>query len=162
MRYLPLFIQTFKLYSPRKREAAEKLNLQYRSYEEITDIPDRMRWCRHHLGLMQKEVAEHIGVTEAQYMDYETGYAACIPSETADKLAAFYQIPVDNLLDDYNRFIYCGQGQALLSHRQKLGMKKKPYARMLGVEPNLYRMWEAEKKRVSRKSWEKYLRQKLK
>ena len=110
---------------------------------------------------MQKEVAEHIGISEDQYTHYETGYAACIPKEMADKLAVFYQIPVDDLLDDYNLFLYYGQGQALLKHRQKLGMKKKPYARLLGVEPNLYRMWESEKKQVSRKSWEKYLQQTL-
>lgn len=158
MRYRPLFVQTFKLYSPRKREDAEKLNFKYKSYEEITDIHDRMRWCRHSSGLMQKEVAAHIGIPESQYTDYETGYAVCIPKETADRLAALYNIPVDDLLDDYNRFLYYGQRQALLSHRQKLNLKKKPYARMLDVEPNLYRMWEAEKKQVSRKSWEKYLK----
>ena len=162
MRYLPLFIHTFTLYSPRKREDAEKLNFRYRNYEEITDIPDRMRWCRHHLGLLKKDVAEHIGISESQYSHYETGHADHIPKETADKLAAFYHIPVNDLLDDYNHFLYHGQGQALLAHRKKLGMKKKPYARMLGVEESLYRAWESEKKQVSRKSWEKYLRQILK
>lgn len=107
---------------------------------------------------MQKEVAAHIGISEIMYGDFETGHVSYLPKDIADKLAEFYHIPVDDLLDDYNRFLYYGQGQVLLAHRKKLGMKKKPYARMLGVEPNLYRMWEAEKKQVSRKSWEKYLR----
>lgn len=91
------------------------------------------------------------------YGDFETGHVSYLPKDIADKLAEFYHIPVDDLLDDYNRFLYYGQGQALLSHRKKLGMKKKPYARMLGIEPNLYRIWESEKKQVSRKSWNKYL-----
>ncbi len=74
MRYAPLYIHTFRLIAPRKLLEAELFNQQYNHYEEIDNVPDRLRWCRHHMGLMQKEVAEQIGITRGHYIDFETGY----------------------------------------------------------------------------------------
>lgn len=45
---------------------------RYRRYEDIASIPDRLRWRRHELGLLQKEVAAKIGVTRAVYTSLET------------------------------------------------------------------------------------------
>ena len=51
------------------------------------NVPDRLRWCRHHMGLMQKEVAELIGITRGHYIDFEVGYVDHYPKEIVDKLA---------------------------------------------------------------------------
>lgn len=158
VRYAPLYIHRFRLVSPRKLLEAQMLNQQYHSYEEIESIPDRLRWCRHHLGLMQKEVAEQIGISRNQYIEYETGVVDCFPKAVVDKLAALYQIPVEDLLDEFNRFLYYGQGQAIRRHRESLGLGKKPYARFLKLELNSLRTWEAEKKRITKNSWEKYFK----
>lgn len=74
VQYAPLCIHTFRLIAPRKLLEAQQFNQQYHSYEEIQNVPDRLRWCRHHMGLMQKEVAEQIGISRGHYIDYEVGY----------------------------------------------------------------------------------------
>lgn len=133
-------------------------NHKYHSYEEIDNVPDRLRWCRHHMGLIQEEVAEQIGISRIQYIDFESGYIDYYPKEIVDKLSMLYGVPVDDLLDDYNRFLYKGQGKTIQEYRESLGMKKKPFARMLGISPTLLREWEADKKRMNINSWEKYFK----
>ena len=64
----------FRLIAPRKLLEAQLFNQQYQNYEDIPNVQDRLRWCRHHMGLMQKEVAELIGITRGHYIDFEVGY----------------------------------------------------------------------------------------
>lgn len=154
----PLYIHRFRLVSPRKLLEAQQLHQQYRRYEEIRTVPERLRWCRHHLGLMQKEVAERIGISRNSYLAYEMGEADYYPREIVDKLAALYGVPADDLLDDFSRFLYHGQGQTIRKHRESLGLERKPYARLMHIGHNSLRAWETEKKQISRNSWEKYFK----
>ena len=162
VRYAPLCIHSFRLISPRKLLDSEIFNQLYHSYQEIDNVQDRLRWCRHHMGLMQKEVADLIGITRGHYIDFEVGYVDYYPKEIVDKLAALYQVPVDDLLDDYNRFLYQGQGKLIREYRESLGLQKKPFARLIGVDPNLLRAWEADQKRMNINSWEKYFKNLIK
>ena len=125
-------------------------------------MQDSLRWCSNHMGLMQKEVAELIGITRGHYIDFEVGYVDHYPKEIVDKLAELYQVPVDDLLDDYNRFLYKGQGKLIREYRESLGLKKKPFARMLYLHPNTLRKWEEDKKRMNINSWNKYFKDKIK
>ena len=43
----PLFVLSFRLMAPRKLLEAQLFNKQYHSYEDIDNIPDRLRFCRH-------------------------------------------------------------------------------------------------------------------
>ena len=97
-----MYIHSFRLIAPRKLLEAQLFNQQYQNYEDIPNVQDRLRWCRHHMGLMQKEVADLIGITRGHYIDFEVGYVDHYPKEIVDKLAELYQVPVDDLLDDYN------------------------------------------------------------
>ena len=90
-----------------------------------------MRWCRHHLGLMQREVAELIGISRNEYIDLETGSVDYYDREIVDKLAALFKIPSDDLLDDYNRFLYMGQGNVIKAYRERFGLGKKALAELL-------------------------------
>ena len=47
-------------------------------------------------------------------------------------------------------------------YRESLGMKKKPFAKMIGLDPGLLRAWEAEQKQMFRNSWEKYFKELIK
>ena len=147
-----MYIHSFRLIAPRRLLEAQLFNQQYQNYEDIPNVQDRLRWCRHHMGLMQKEVADLIGITRGHYIDFEI----------VDKLAELYQIPVDDLLDDYNRFLYKGQGKMIREYRESLGLKKKQLARLIGVDPNLLRAWEADQKRMNINSWNKYFKDKIK
>ena len=82
----------------------------YHSYSEITNPSDRMRWYRYSLGLLQKDVAAMVGMEEWLYRDLESGnFRRSFSPEIADKLAAFYSIPVKDHLDHHARLFYrCG------------------------------------------------------
>lgn len=153
-----MYIHSFRLIAPRKLLEAQLFNQQYQNYENIPIVQDRLRWCRHHMGLMQKEVAARIGINRGHYMDFEDGYVDCYPKEIVDKLAELYEVPVDDLLDDYNRFLYKGQGRLIQEHRQSLGLGKKAYARLMKIDLKSLRAWESEKKRITKNSWMKYFK----
>lgn len=161
MQYAPLYLLTVRFSSSRKRLDAERINEKYQVYRDISRIPDRLRWCRHHLGLMQKEVAVQLGIARSTYASIEAGTFDFYDKNIVDKLAALYQIPVEDLLDDYNRFLYYGQGRAIKQYRQHLGMNKQELAAFLHLDPSIVYVWEAEKKRVSKRSWKKYFQDKI-
>ena len=160
-KYSPLFVLSFRLMAPRKLLEAQLFNKQYHSYEDIDNIPDRLRFCRHKLGLMQKEVAQIVGIARSTYINLETGKFNGFDKTTADKLAKLYNIPVYDILDDYNRFIAVGQGKLIREHRESLNLGKRPFARALGVDANMIRLWESERKQISLKSWEKYFKNRI-
>ena len=95
------------------------------------------------------------------YINLETGNHNGFDKTVADKLSKLYNIPVQDLLDDYNRFIAVGQGKLIREHRESLNLGKRPYARTLGVEANMIRLWESERKQISLKSWEKYFKDRI-
>ena len=43
-------------------------------------------------------------------------------------------------------------------YRESLGLKKKPFARLTGIDPNLLRAWKADQKQMTIHFLEKYLR----
>ena len=96
VRYAPLCIHTFQLIAPHRLLGAQLFNQQYHSYDEIENVPDRLRWCRHHMRLMQKEVAERIGESRGHYIDFEVGNVDYYPKGIVDRLADLYHIPVDD------------------------------------------------------------------
>lgn len=158
IRYSPLFSFDFHLTSFRRPPEAENCLSRYKNYNEIDNVPDRLRRCRQQMKLTQKEVSELTGISRHKYADYESGVTEYIPKDTADKLAEFYNIPVSDLLDDFNRFRYIGQSKLIKSHRESLGYTLSDFAQLLGVHPKLLKAWESETKQLSRKSWEKYFK----
>jgi transcriptional regulator with XRE-family HTH domain len=113
------------------------------------------------MGLMQKDVAQRVGISRVRYTDMETGAIDHYDKETVDKLAALFGVPPTDFLDDYNRFLYEGQGQKIQKLRQSLGLKKKPFARLLNIEPRLLQAWEAGEKRMTKASWQRYFKGKI-
>lgn len=160
-RYAPLFVHFFRLIAPRKIMEADRFNRQYHSYEEIESIPDRLRWCRHHLGLTQSETAELAGISRMVYMEMEKGVLDCYEKEVVDKLAELFGISPFDLLDDYNRFLYLGQGKMALECRKRSGLSRKAFARSIGAYENSVYCWETEKKHMTKRSWEKYYKDRM-
>ncbi len=127
-------------------------------YENMDNVPDRLRWCRHSRGMLQAEVAAIAGISQAAYMSIECGSTQRIPVHIMDKLASFYGVPITDFMDEYNRFLYDGQANCIRTYRESLGLGKKPFARALGVSIRCIQEWENERKVISQKSWERYFR----
>ena len=158
MRYAPLFIYSIGLGAPRRLLEATRFQQRYCTYEEILNVPDRLRWCRYSKGLMQAEVAEIAGVARAVYMDIECGVTQRVPLEMIKKLADFYHVPMTDFMDEFNRFLYDGQASRIRTYRESLGMGKKPFARMMGIPIRSLQGWESGQKIISFQCWEKYFK----
>ena len=75
-----------------------------------------------------------------------------------EKLAELYDVPVEELLDGYNLFLYKGQGEQIQKIRQGLGLTQKQYAQRLGVSFDHLRKWEQNRVRIYKLTWEKHFR----
>lgn len=158
IRYVLLYIHHFRPYMPHKILEATMMNVTYHSYSEISDIPDKLRWCRHNKGLMQREAAEIAGLSRLVYNCIESGITRHIPLEAVQRLANYYGVSPDDFIDEYTRFCIDGQAQRILAYRNRLGMKKKPFCRYTGIPLTSLREWEKGNKTVSYKCWERYFK----
>ena len=63
--------------------------------------------------------------------------------------------------DLYLTFLEAGQGQQILQLRRKLGLGRKAFAARYGVPLSNLRSWESDRKKMSRRSFERYIRKLL-
>jgi len=151
--YAPLYIHTFRVAQSAEKD---KFLRGAGEYAEIDNVQDRMRWCRLQLGLTQKELAKQLEVTRTVYMNMETGAVAQYPLDVVDKLSKLYDVPITDFLDDYNLFLYRGQGQQLRAFRDKLGLSRKEYAEQIGIALSTLALWENECKVMSKTLWKRH------
>lgn len=154
----PLFIHTFPLLAPHHLLEAEKFNIRFTDPSQITEMSDKLRWYRYKKALLQREVANIIGVDNSTYLHYESGEYEYIPLETMKRIAAIYEISVTDLLDEYNTFLYHGQGEQIKAKRKSLHMTQREYAKYLGVSFGNLQNWEQNSVRMFKRTWEKYFK----
>ena len=152
--FAPLCLHTFRLLAPRRLLEAQLFNQKYRRYEDIISVPDRLRWCRHSKGLTQEEVANAVGIYKQSYAKLELEHKETPSLDKMERLAAFFEIPITDLLDDYNLFLYRGQAQQIRSHRERLGMTVPQFAQHHNIHPSYIYKWENGTTVISRKMWE--------
>ena len=148
----PLYILQVSLASPRTTVEAQAFYRMYHSYADIPNPWDRLRWCRYGLDLLQKEVAAMVGMEEWLYRDLESGaFHRSFTPELADKLAALYSIPVEDILDDYTLFLHRGGGAFLRRYRETKGWNRQQLADHAKVSRTSIRCWESGQKTISQR-----------
>lgn len=155
-KYFPIYIKSFRFSTPHHLVESEKFNIQYADPSRITSTADKLRWYRHKHSLLQKEVAQILGIDRGTYSRYETDENDYYPIEHMDKLAVIYDIPVTELLDDYNLFLYHNQGKQIRAMRLDLGLSQSAYAKILGVPLGTLKNWEQNRVRVFKSTWKKH------
>ena len=116
LKVAPLQILKFPVVLPHKFLDAEKFNLRFSDASEITEIADKLRWYRYQKGLRQRDAADYAGIDRSTYIHYEEAGRDFYPKEHMEKLAELFEVPLEDLLDDYNLFLLRGQGAANQSH----------------------------------------------
>lgn len=107
---------------------------------------------------MQAEVAERVGLTCGAYKNLEAGTMQHLPPDSAQQLAKLYDVPVTDLLDEYNQFLYGGQAVRIRAYRESLGLGKKTFARRMGIPIRSLQAWESGTKVISIKCWERHFK----
>ena len=80
------------------------------------------------------------------------------PLDKLSSLAELFEVPLDYLWDDYNRFLYEGQGQRVRVLRESMGLSRREFADQFGVWTTTVRNWETDSVRMTRQTWEKLFR----
>ena len=161
VRYAPLYITRFALNAPWKQLEAQRFQNKWGSYDQIPSVPDRLRWLRHSRGLMQKEVAEKIGMSHHAYMSIEEGTTRRFGKGMRERLAGFFGVPASDFEDEFNRFCEDGQGSRIQAWRSQTGLNRQAFAERYGIPLQSLKGWENEKRAVTYKSWEKYFKGRL-
>lgn len=69
--------------------------------------------------------------------------------------AEIFKIEADKLLDEYNSFIFRGQGEQVKRKRLETGLSQDEFGKLYGVSKNTVRRWENSSVKMSRKLWER-------
>ena len=147
---------------PHKFQDAEKFNLQFSDFSEITETADKLRWLRYQKCLRQRDVADYAGIYRSTYIHYEEVWKGLLlRRSTWRKLHSFLMSRLKDLLDDYNLFLRNGQGKQIKAIRTKLGLTQREYADKLGVSLGSLKQWEQNRKQIFKSTWEKYFKQSL-
>ena len=117
VKVAPLQILQFPVILPHKFQDAEKFNLQFSDFSEITETADKLRWLRYQKGLRQRDVADYAGIYRSTYIHYEEYGKDFYSPKHMEKIAQLFEVPVDMLLDDYNLFHRKGQGNQIKAIR---------------------------------------------
>ena len=161
LKVAPLQILKFPAVLPHKFLDAEKFNLRFSDASEITEIADKLRWYRYQKGLRQRDAADYAGIDRSTYIHYEEAGRDFYPKEHMEKLAELFEVPLEDLLDDYNLFLLRGQGAQIKAIRQRLGLTQKAYAAQLGVPLQKFKRWEQGNVQIFKSTWERYFKQSL-
>lgn len=152
--YAPFYIHSFRLVQPHLTVDAEKFNIRYTDPSQIDNTPERLRWYRYHRGFLQKQVAQYARIDRSTYCSYEDAGRDYYPIENMKRIAELYGISVVALLDEYNLFLYYGQGDQIKELRKMRDMTQKQYAEYLGVPYGTLKQWERDRVQISKRTWE--------
>ena len=123
----------------------------------LENLPDKLKYYRQKAGLMQKEVADKLGIDRNTYSRYESPTRGRYPEEKLKALAELYGLPQNELSDGYNEFLK-KQGDKIREKRSELGLTQKEFAAKIGTKLANLKRWERNEVAVSREIWEKYFK----
>ena len=110
---------------------------------------------RYQKGLLQRDVADYAGLDRSTYSSYEEAGRDYYPIKKIEKIAELFSIPATELLDDFNLFLYNGQGQQIKDMRRHRKMTQVEFAERLGVPVGTLKAWEQGRVRIFKSTWEK-------
>jgi len=153
-RFAPKYTHRVPLRRARRQCDAALCNLQYRSLKDIPATAEKLRWLRCQRNLFQVEVADYAGLERSTYIGYEEGTRNSYPLDKLAKIAELFGVPVDDLLDEYNRFLARQREKVRLVRRER-GLSQEQFAALLGVSESAVRRWEGGKARMTKGMWER-------
>lgn len=158
IKYSLLYVHSFPFLQAHKLADSEKFNIQFADISQLQTTGDKLRYYRYKKALRQSEVAEHAGICTETYSDYELGARDYYPPDKLKRIAELLEVPLEYLLDDYNRFLYDGQAEQLRAFRKERGPSQSQLAKQLSVALHCVKQWERGKVRMTKPMWERFRR----
>ncbi len=125
--------------------------------DQLVSIADKLRYYRCRKNLFQSEVADYAGIHASTYISYESGNRDYYPIDKMERIATLFEVEVAELLDDYNRFLYAGQGKQIRELRNSMGLTQYQFGKKLGVHGGTVKKWENNRVVIFKSTWEKLI-----
>ena len=155
VQFAPLYIHSFPFLRPHFLAEAERVNIGSDSPEKFDTVADKLRYYRHKKGLLQREVADYVGIERTTYSAYEEDGRDYYPIDVLQRIAEFLEVGVADLLDDYNTFLCNGQARQIKALRDKMKVTQAEFAAHFNVSKEQIKKWEQGKARMTKKFWER-------
>ena len=153
--YLPLYILTFPIGQYYKTVEANVYLNDNPDPKKLKTTAEKLRWFRYKNRMLQIEVAQAIGIDRSTYINYEKSEHRAYPHEKLKLIAKLYSIDFMDLLDEYNMFLYNGQGKQIQALREKMNLNIYEFASLYGVKSTTVENWENESVTISKNTWTK-------
>lgn len=153
--YAPLYIHSFKLVNRSEQEKAFLCNTP--ELGELKSVSDKLKWYRCKNGISQSEVADVIGVDRTTYSRYERNILNAYPIDKLSMIAELFKIDVTALLDEYNLFLYHGQGKQIKKLRKSLELTQSEFAKNIGIPLGTLKKWEQNRIKINKTSYLKII-----
>jgi len=143
VKYAPLYLHTFRL--PKAQPPA---------LASTASVADKLRHNRLRKGLLQREVAEYLGIERTTYTAYEEDRRDYYPFSFLDNISSLFNINVHDLLDEYNAFLHNGQALQLKALREQMDLSQSDFATHFGVTKLQIKRWEKDEIRITKRFWQ--------
>lgn len=153
--HAPLYIHSFPFFRPKRLSESEKFNLRFTNPDFIATTADKLRYYRYRKSLRQSEVAKYAGIDESTYVGYENEEREYYPLDKLAKISELLNVDLKALLDDYNCFLYEGQGRQIRAFRKSMKMTQVEFGKRYGVHGGTVKKWESGKIRLLKSTWER-------
>ena len=153
--YSPLYIHTFRFLSNRHLSGAQKFLYENPDPDKLATVSDKLKWYRYQNGLLQSDVAKAMEIDRTTYSRYEENVLDAYPLDKLEKASELFKTNVTSLLDEYNLFLYNGQGEQIKRLRKSLNLTQSEFAGRLNVSLKTVQRWEQDKVRIQKGTFER-------
>lgn len=155
MTYSPFYIHIFRFLSNRHLSGAQKFLYENPDPDKLAAVSNKLKWYRYQNGLLQSDVAKAMEIDRTTYSRYEENVLDAYPLDKLEKAAGLFKTDVTSLLDEYNLFLYNGQGKQIKRLRKSLNMTRSEFVRRLNVSLKTLQRWEQDKVRIQKGTFER-------
>ncbi|MBQ6180128.1 MAG: helix-turn-helix domain-containing protein [Ruminococcus sp.] len=125
--------------------------------EKLETVSDKLKWYRINSGLLQRNIAKVMEVDRTTYSRYEDNVLERYPLDKLSKAAMLFEIDITSLLDDFNLFLYYGQGKQIKGLRKTLKLTQSQFAKYIKTPLGTLKKWEQNKANIPKTSFQKLL-----
>ena len=155
--FAPLYIHIFCFKIPHHLTRAQTFIHDNPEPDKLDTVSDKLKYYRFQHGLLQKDVADFIGVDRSTYLRYEENILDSYPLDKLSKAAELFKVDVTELLDEYNLFIFNGQGRQIKELRKSMKLTQSEFAKVINSNSGNVKSWEQDKVRIQRNTFDKLL-----
>lgn len=157
IKYSPLFIQTLRFINNRHLTKSQIYLKNNPAPDNLETVSDKLKWYRVNAGFLQRDVAKIMEVDRTTYSRYEDNILEAYPLEKLSKAAELFKIDVSLLLDDYNAFLYNGQGEKIKGLRKAMKLTQSQFAQNIETPLGTLKKWEQNNAIIPKKAFQKLL-----